>query len=112
MEQNGRTLALLAGRSLCPRHQPHPPQDPQKLVHLIQECCSQHPDFLPPKLPLLESIFRLLLSRGNEPLAPEDLAQELSQRRGQKVEEELVTGVLKREPRHYGLRAVPGSEVA
>ena len=34
---------------------------------MIKDCCSQQPDFIISELPILESVFRILLTSGNQP---------------------------------------------
>lgn len=53
---------------------------------------------------MLETIFRLLLARGNQPTPAEELAQQLSQIRGEHLYPETVEQLLNAEPRFYGIR--------
>lgn len=50
--------------------------DPMKA---IGECCSKTPVFLDPRLPLLEIMFRIFLSRGNLSLSLEELEREVEE---------------------------------
>lgn len=89
---------------LCPHHREQADAAaPEELVATISQCCSQGPDYLEPRLPLLEAIFRLLLARGNRPLEAEDIAQELSRSRGLPLYPETVERLLQAEPRFYGV---------
>lgn len=55
-------------------------------------------------MPLLELVFRLLLSGGNQSASAEELAQQLSQLRGAPMYPETVDQLLASEPRFYGVR--------
>lgn len=55
---------------------------PNRLIAAIQTCCSQNGDFTPPKMPLMETIFRILLTNGNEPMSAKEISQQLGARRG------------------------------
>lgn len=90
--------------ALCPRHRADSETDPQKLIETIRSCCSQASDFIPPHLPLLASIFRLILAEGNQPVAIEKLAERLSSLRGESLYPQTLSRLLIIEPRFYGLR--------
>lgn len=106
LEENQLSFAALVGRCLCSRHRPLAKESPEKVLATIARCCSQTEDYLPQRLPLLESIFRLVLAKGNQPVSTRSLASELSLRRGESVDEEKVARLLASEPRFYGLRAI------
>ncbi len=55
-------------------------------------------------MPVLETIFRLLLAGGNQPTTAEELADRLSQLRGEQLYPETVEQLLGAEPRFYGIR--------
>ena len=55
---------------------------------------------------VMETIFRLLLARGNQPVPSEEIAQQLSQLRGKNVYPHTVEQVLSQEPRFYGIRGL------
>ena len=74
----------------------------------IKECCSQAPDFITERLPILESVFRLFLANGNLPLALEELGKQLSELRGgdpYRTSPETLTRLLKSD-RYYGLQEI------
>lgn len=48
------------------------------LIDNIRDCCSRSPDFINSKLSLLERVFRVFLSRGNEPFSLAELASQLT----------------------------------
>ena len=84
---HNRSATLLISEHLCrqcahelsPEKKDSPPED---MIALIQNCCAKTPEFLNQRLPVLESVFRLFLSNGNQPLELEDVARQLSQWRG------------------------------
>ena len=47
------------------------------LWEAIQACCSYKPDYIAPETPILDSIFRLFLANGNQPLSVRELHQRL-----------------------------------
>ena len=86
-EQNNRSFVDLAHRSLCPKCVEKLAKKKKKtasseVLAAIKDCCAKTPDFITPKLPILESIFRILLANGNEPMDIRDIGRELSLRRG------------------------------
>lgn len=54
----------------------------EELLSTTKNCCSQVPEFITPRLPLRESIFRLFLANGNQPLTADEVLQQLKERRG------------------------------
>ncbi len=44
---------------------------------VIAECCSQKPEYHSSRLPVMEIVFRLFLANRNQPIALEDLTQEV-----------------------------------
>jgi len=48
-----------------------------RILSAMGSCCSQTPSFVTPDLPVLASIFRLLLAGGNQPLELEELSRQL-----------------------------------
>lgn len=48
------------------------------LIVNIKDCCSKTPGFVNSKLTVVENIFRLFLSNGNEPLTPAELITQLA----------------------------------
>ncbi len=87
--RNNRSLFLLARGRLCPKCQKRlkinksKSEIPtEKLLSTIGDCCSQSPDFITQKLPIIESVFRIFLANANQPLGTEELVKQLSERRG------------------------------
>jgi hypothetical protein len=112
LEQHNRSL--LAQGCLCPKclkkqkggSEPIPPAE---LISSIKNCCGKASDFITDKLPILESVFRLLLANGNQPLSLEELSKQLVKRRGgdtQRTSVEILSRLL-RDERYYGLRQAP-----
>ncbi len=77
-QENSRSFTVIAQRCLCQACRKRFASEPEamtpaSLVTNIRDCCSRAPDFISPKLPLLEKIFRLFLSGGNQPLGLTEL---------------------------------------
>ena len=76
------------------------------LLTTIRDCCSKPADFIADGLPIVESIFRLLLANGNQPLYLEELGNRLNELRGgdpYRTSPEILSRLLKND-RYYGLR--------
>ncbi len=74
----------------------------------IKDCCSKTPGFITGELPILESIFRLFLANGNQPLDLEELGRQLSDWRGGNTygtSPEILFRLLNKD-QYYGLRQV------
>jgi hypothetical protein len=81
----------------------------EELLSRIRDCCSHTPGFITERLPILESIFRLLLALGNQPLSLEELGRQLSEWRSgdtYRTSPEILSRLLKNE-QYYGLREAP-----
>jgi len=50
------------------------------LWEAIRSCCSRRPDYITPETPILDSIFRLFLGNGNQPLSSHELHDRLDKR--------------------------------
>ena len=82
-EESDRSLVVIAQHCLCPDCRERLASEPGTatsawLVTNVRACCSNVPGFINPKLPLLEKVFRLLLSEGNRPLRIRELMAQLS----------------------------------
>jgi hypothetical protein len=74
-------LAARRGTSAPSRLKPdHELDDPQALVEEIAEYCAQEPDFIRTDMPIQEIIFRILLTRRNQPTSLRDLHYELTEK--------------------------------
>jgi hypothetical protein len=75
----------------------------------VRDCCSRTPGFINDRLPVLESVFRLFLANGNQPLELSELGRQLAERRGdilRRAPQEFLSRLLEND-RYYGLRLVP-----
>lgn len=74
-------LAVRRGPSCPSRLKPDKElTDPEALIEEIAEYCSSDEGFIKPELPLQEIIFRILLSRRNQPTPLRELHYELTER--------------------------------
>ena len=113
LEQNNRSFLALAQGCLCPKccgrlaKSKEQLKAPALLAH-IKDCCSKTTGFFVDRPPILESVFRLFLANGNQPLGLEELGQKLAEQRdaSQRVSPEVLSRLLGNE-RYYGLRRVP-----
>ena len=109
-QQNNRSFSALAQSCLCPKCWQRLTGEisAADLVTTIKDCCSKTPGFITGKLPILESIFRLLLASGNQPHDLEELGRQLSDWRGgdtYRTSAEILSRLLISD-RYYGLRQV------
>ncbi len=112
--QNSRSFPALAQGRRCPECQKRLKAEKKeisvaKLLATIKDCCSQTPGFITRELPIVESIFRLLLANGNQPLNLEEIGKQLSEWRGGDIyctSPEILSRLLGND-RYYGLRQVP-----
>lgn len=109
-EQNNRSFSVLAHGVLCAKCSQRLKPDiktvpASELMGAIKKCCSKTPDFINTRLPILESVFRLLLATGNRPLELEEIAKQLGGQWGVGIYR-ISTGVLYNllsNDRYYGL---------
>ncbi len=109
-QQNNRSFLALAQGCLCPKCQERLKEKASAadLFMTIKDCCSKTPNFITGKLPILESIFRLFLANGNQPLDLEELGRQLSELRGgdtYRASAEILSRLLEND-QYYGLRQV------
>ena len=86
-QANKRSFSTLAQRCLCDKCLKDLKTDggeipADKLLVAIKDCCSKQPDFIIGELPILESVFRILLTSGNQPVSMKELGEKLSEWRG------------------------------
>jgi hypothetical protein len=113
LEQNNRSFLVLAQGCLCPKCRERLEEGKKEisaadLISSIGDCCSQTPGFITDRLPILEGIFRLFLTNGNQPLDLEELGKQLGEQRGgdsRRTSVEVLSRLLGNE-RYYGLRQV------
>ncbi len=85
-KRNSRSFSVLAEPYLCSQCQErlnaeegYPSES--ALIKQIASCCSRRDDYIRAKLPLLESIFRILIANGNKPLSIEEIRRRLEEKR-------------------------------
>ena len=110
-QQSNRSFFALAQGCLCPKCQEWLKGEisAADLLTTIKDCCSKTPDFITGSLPILESVFRLFLANGNQPLDLEELGRQLSEWRGgdtYRTSAEILSRLLASD-QHYGLRQIP-----
>ncbi|MBN1367579.1 MAG: hypothetical protein JW967_06615 [Dehalococcoidales bacterium] len=116
-EKNNRSFVDLARRSLCSKCSEKLQKKKKKIsagdiVDMVKNCCSRGPDFITARLPILESTFRVLLAKGNQPMDTVALSEELSLRRGGEaytVSPEVLYRLLSND-RWYGFKQVVDEE--
>ena len=112
-QRNGRSLSTVAGNVLCPQCRERLKVGKEEipaaeLLATVKDCCSGKPGFIAGDLPIMESVFRLLLANGNQPLVLAELSRQLSEWRGgdtYRTSAEILSRLLVRD-RYYGLRPV------
>jgi hypothetical protein len=113
LEQNNRSFLALAQGCLCPKCLERMEGGKKQfssadLLSNIRDCCSKTPEFFIDRLPILESVFRIFLANGNQPLGLEELSEQLVEQRGSAphhTSTEMLFRLLGNE-RYYGLRRV------
>ena len=110
-QQHNRSLSTLAQSCLCPKCKQQLGIKAKEisldsLLVTLKDCCSQSPSFITDQLPIMESVFRLFLANGNQPLDLEELGRQLSERRNADVyrtSAEILSRLLEND-QYYGLR--------
>ena len=113
LESNKRSATMLISEHLCPDctaklNQEKNPPSPEELISIIQKCCSNSPDFISHRLPVMESVFRLFLGNGNQSMGLDEVGQQLSQLRGgdsYRTPREALLRLLKND-RYYGFQEI------
>jgi hypothetical protein len=112
-QSNRRSFITLAQGCLCPECRKRLKVDEGEALQAdvlatIKDCCSKTEAFITGELPILESIFRLLLANGNKPMDLEEMGNQLSERRGgdaTRTSVEVLSRILESD-RYYGLKQV------
>jgi hypothetical protein len=112
-EQNNRSISALIQDYLCPKcakklSAKGKESSPDAFISAIKDCCSRAPEFINDRLPILESIFRLFIANGNQPLDLEELGKQICELRGgdsYRTSPENLSRLLKND-RYYGLQEV------
>ena len=111
LQENDRSFFQLAKGCLCPEclerlKAGEGNTSADDLITTIKGCCSKASEFITIRLPVLESIFRLLLANGNQPIGLEELGKQLCERRDgdtYRTSVEILSRLLSSD-RYYGLR--------
>jgi hypothetical protein len=110
---NSRSLTAMASGSLCAKCRKKLKVDQREakagdILKAIKSCCAKSPDFITLGMPLQESMFRVFLANGNQPLTLDELGNQLNNRRGIDAYRTSVNVLsrLMRNDQHYGLRSV------
>jgi len=114
LQQNNRSFTTLAKSALCPKCRKKLKADQVEaktndIFKAVKTCCSKSMEYITPSLPLQESVFRVFLANGNQPLTLEQLGDQLSQWRGVDAYRTSAT-ILTRlfiNDQHYGLSRIP-----
>ena len=109
-QQSNRSFSALAQGCLCPKCQERLKGETSAADLLVttKDCCSKAPNFITGELPILESIFRLFLTNGNQPLDLEEIGKQLSEWRGgdtYRTSVEMLSRLLSSD-QYYGLRQI------
>jgi hypothetical protein len=109
---SNRSFATLAESRLCSdcrdkKTKKKKDKSDGALLAALKDCCAKKPDFITPHLPVLETVFRLFLANGNEPMTVTEMGQELRQLRLESFAPgpDVLRRVLSNEG-FYGLHAV------
>jgi len=113
LQVNNRSFTTMVKSSLCPKCRKKLKVDngevkANDILKATKTCCSKNVDFITPNLPIQESIFRVFLATGNQPLTLDELGNQLNQWRGADVYRTSVTMLsrLLKSDQHYGLQLV------
>ena len=113
--ERGRSLSALLQGCLCDdcrkkMSKESSPISDMELLAKIRECCHQSDGFITGQMAVMESLFRLFIAGGNEPMTVEEVGRQLSERRGgdlSRTSEEVLLRLLKND-RYYGFRPAAG----
>jgi hypothetical protein len=86
-ERTNRSFYDLARRGLCPKCVEKMGKKKKKptendVMNAIKDCCAQTPEFITGRLPVMETVFRVMLANGNAPMSIEDIGKQVNERRG------------------------------
>jgi len=113
-QQNNRSFLILARSSLCAKCREQLSAKgneipASEILSTIKKCCSGATDFISDRLPIMESVFRIFLANGNQPLGLDKISEQLRNLRGGDIyhtTQAFLSRLLKDE-RYYGLRQAP-----
>jgi hypothetical protein len=109
--ERGRSISALLWGCLCDDCRKElskevSPTSETELLNRIRGCCHKSASFITGQMPVMESLFRLFIAGGNEPMTVEELGSRLSERRGgdaSRTSEEVMLRLLQND-RYYGFR--------
>lgn len=112
-KENHHSFLMAVRTSLCEKCQrkvagkdvPAP-----KIIPMVKGCCSDEPNFINDRQPILESVFRIFLMNGNKPLELEELSRHLAERRSgdtSRTAPQVLARLLRNEE-YYGIHLVTG----
>ena len=112
-QQSNRSITALIRDYLCPKCAKRlgteaKDYSPDTLISTIKDCCSHTPGFISDRLSIIESVFRLFLSNGNQPLAVEEIGVKLGELRGgdpYRTSSETLLRILNKD-HYYGLQEI------
>jgi len=113
LQENNRSLTTMVKNSLCQKCRKKLKVDQSEakateLFKAVKTCCSKSVEYITPGLPLHESIFRVFVANGNQPLTLVELGDQLNKWRGAdsyRTSIPILTRLLSND-QHYGLRKV------
>jgi len=113
-QQNNRSFPALAQNYLCGKCRKKLDTKGKvisetELLATIRDCCANESGFISVQRPILESVFRLFLANGNQPLDLEEMGKQLSERRSGDTyctSAEILSRLLRNDP-YYGIRQLP-----
>ena len=115
-ERSNRSFSALIQTRLCPSCQGKLGTKRFDPLAAFEKCCSKKEGFLPPNLPLKESLFLIFLARGNRPLELEEIHNALKEWLAsagdlRSVSLEAVQRILEND-RFYGFSPFPEKEAS
>ena len=110
-EKNHRSFYELAHNSLCSKCVEKLGKKKKKttesdILAAIKDCCAQTPEYVTARMPLMESVFRIIIGNGNQPMSVSEISKQLNERRGGNAyvtEPALLTRVLSND-KWYGFK--------
>lgn len=104
-QENDRSFSAFVCSRLCREHR-QGQEEPSRILGILRDCCSKQGAFLSQSLPLLESVFRLILASANEPISLDEIVQRLTELRRTSIDSGMLRRLLDHDE-FYGLRSLP-----
>ncbi len=111
LEANHRSFSIMVAHYLCAKcrkklkTESNIPSS-EEILKNLKSCCSKGDTFINERMPIQESVFRVILAGGNRPMSIEEISRELDIRRKTdtyRTSPTLLLRLLKNSP-HYGFR--------